>query len=52
MVPVLFAQQTTMCKNKPEYLKLQNGNMWNTPRQCPWTFALSYLYQLHIFSHL
>ena len=31
-VAVLFAQQSTMCKNKPEHLRLQNNNMWSNPR--------------------
>ena len=31
MIPVLFAQQKTMRKNKPECLRLQNNNMWTTP---------------------
>ena len=37
MVPALFAQQTAMCKNKSEYLRLQSNNF-------------SYLYQWNIFS--
>ena len=50
MFPVLFAQQTTICKNKPEYLRLQNNNMWSTPRFLALCFF--YLYQRHIFSPL
>ena len=31
LIRVLFAQQSTMCKNKPEHLRLQNNNMWSNP---------------------
>ena len=44
MVPFLFVQQIAMGKNKPEYFRLQNNNMWNTPRKRSWAFVFSHLH--------